>query len=126
MSTAPLVLAACTCWRARLRVVVDGDAQELGVGEMIALGRGVPHEVTALEDAAFLLTIAITGATTLVSYQATWKDRLGLRPRLWMRRSRHRPHLHDKPESVPRPGLITGCSSTPPAAVVCPSRRFGP
>ena len=46
-----------------LRVVVDGDPHELGVGEVIVMGRGVPHEVTALEDAAFLLTIALPGAT---------------------------------------------------------------
>jgi quercetin dioxygenase-like cupin family protein len=45
-----------------IRVVVDGDANELGVGEVIVMGQGVPHEVTALEDAAFLLTIALPGA----------------------------------------------------------------
>jgi len=45
-----------------LRVVVKGDAQELGIGEVIVMGRDVPHEVTALEDSAFLLTIALPGA----------------------------------------------------------------
>jgi quercetin dioxygenase-like cupin family protein len=45
-----------------LRVVVDGAAHELGVGEVIVMGRGVPHDVTALEDAAFLLTIALPAA----------------------------------------------------------------
>jgi quercetin dioxygenase-like cupin family protein len=45
-----------------LRVVVDGETQHLGVGEVIVLGRGVPHEVTAVDDAAFLLTIALPSA----------------------------------------------------------------
>jgi quercetin dioxygenase-like cupin family protein len=49
----------------RLRVVVAGVAHDLGPGEVIALGRQVPHEVTALEDAAFLLTIALPGAPSL-------------------------------------------------------------
>jgi len=45
-----------------LRIVVNGDGQELGVGEVIVIGRDVPHEVTAVEDAAFLLTIALPRA----------------------------------------------------------------
>jgi quercetin dioxygenase-like cupin family protein len=49
----------------RLQIVVDGEANELGVGEVIALGRDVPHEVSALEDAAFLLTIALPRAAPL-------------------------------------------------------------
>jgi quercetin dioxygenase-like cupin family protein len=49
----------------RLRVMVDGDPQELGAGELIVLGQAVPHEVTALEDAAFLLTIAMLGPPPL-------------------------------------------------------------
>ena len=48
-----------------LRMVAAGEAHELGVGELMVLDRNVPHEVTALEDAAFLLTLALpgTGAT---------------------------------------------------------------
>jgi quercetin dioxygenase-like cupin family protein len=49
----------------RLRVAVAGDPQELGVGEVIVLGQDIPHEVTALEDAAFLLTIAMLGPAPL-------------------------------------------------------------
>jgi quercetin dioxygenase-like cupin family protein len=49
----------------RLRVVIAGETYELGTGEVIALGRWVPHEVTALADAAFLLTIALPGAVPL-------------------------------------------------------------
>ncbi len=45
-----------------VQVVVDGGANELGIGEIVVMGRGVPHDVTALEDAAFLLTIALPGA----------------------------------------------------------------
>jgi quercetin dioxygenase-like cupin family protein len=48
----------------RLRVGVAGDPHELGVGEVVVLGQGVPHEVTALEDAAFLLTIAMPSAAS--------------------------------------------------------------
>ena len=43
----------------RLRVAAAGDAHDLGVGELLVLGRAVVHEVLALEDAAFLLTIAL-------------------------------------------------------------------
>jgi quercetin dioxygenase-like cupin family protein len=49
----------------RLRIAVGGDPHELGVGEIIVLGQAVPHEVTALEDAAFLLTIALPAAVPL-------------------------------------------------------------
>jgi quercetin dioxygenase-like cupin family protein len=41
---------------------VAGEPHDLGTGELIVLGRGVPHDVTALEDAAFLLTIALPAA----------------------------------------------------------------
>jgi quercetin dioxygenase-like cupin family protein len=49
----------------RLRVMVAGDPHELGVGELIVMGQAIPHEVTALEDAAFLLAIAIPGPAPL-------------------------------------------------------------
>ena len=48
-----------------LQVVVDGETNELGMGELIVLGREVPHEVIALEDSAFLLTIALPSAAPL-------------------------------------------------------------
>jgi quercetin dioxygenase-like cupin family protein len=47
----------------RLRVVAAGDAHDLGVGELLVLGRAVVHDVLALEDAAFLLTIALPSAS---------------------------------------------------------------
>jgi quercetin dioxygenase-like cupin family protein len=47
----------------RLRVVATDDAHDLGAGELVVLGRGVVHEVLALEDAAFLLTIALPSAS---------------------------------------------------------------
>jgi quercetin dioxygenase-like cupin family protein len=46
----------------KLRVVVNGEAQILGAGEAIVLGRDVPHEVTAQEDTAFLLILAMPAA----------------------------------------------------------------
>jgi len=42
--------------------VVSTDTHELGPGEMLVIGKGVMHEVVALEDAAFLLTIALPNA----------------------------------------------------------------
>jgi quercetin dioxygenase-like cupin family protein len=45
----------------RLRVV-STDTHDLESGELVVIGRGVVHEVLALEDAAFLLTIALPEA----------------------------------------------------------------
>ena len=42
----------------RLRVV-STDTHDLASGELVVIGKGVVHEVLALEDAAFLLTIAL-------------------------------------------------------------------
>lgn len=47
----------------RLRVVTADDAHDLGPGELLVLGQAVVHEVLALEDAAFLLTIALPSAS---------------------------------------------------------------
>jgi len=41
-----------------IQVRADGRTFELKAGRLLALDRGVPHEVEALEDSAFLLTIA--------------------------------------------------------------------
>lgn len=41
-----------------IRMHVQGKAIELPVGHMLALERAVLHDVEALEDSAFLLTIA--------------------------------------------------------------------
>lgn len=41
----------------RLRLRLGGRAVELPAGGLIALERGAPHAVEALEDGAFLLTI---------------------------------------------------------------------
>jgi quercetin dioxygenase-like cupin family protein len=45
----------------RLRVV-STDTHDLESGELVVIGRGIVHEVLALEDAAFLLTIAMPEA----------------------------------------------------------------
>ena len=46
----------------RLRVV-SAETYDLGAGELLVIGRGVVHEVLALEDAAFLLTLALPEAS---------------------------------------------------------------
>ena len=43
--------------------IMSAESCDLGEGEVLVIGRGVVHEVTALEDAAFLLTIALPPAT---------------------------------------------------------------
>ncbi len=41
----------------RLRLHATGETVELAPGQVLALGHNVPHDVEALEDSAFLLTI---------------------------------------------------------------------
>ena len=42
----------------RIRMHVQGKAFDLPAGHVLALERAIPHDVEALEDSAFLLTIA--------------------------------------------------------------------
>jgi quercetin dioxygenase-like cupin family protein len=42
-----------------LRVSAVGATRQLEVGDLLVLDRGVAHEVAAVEDAAFLLTLAL-------------------------------------------------------------------
>lgn len=44
--------------KGRMNVSVEDASQELAPGEMLALGPGVVHAVEAVEEGAFLLTIA--------------------------------------------------------------------
>ncbi len=43
-----------------IRVDVDGVARDQGVGHLMSIQRGVTHDVEALTDAAFLLTLPWT------------------------------------------------------------------
>ncbi|MER0444068.1 LuxR family transcriptional regulator [Streptomyces sp. Edi4] len=45
------------CW-GRIRLVTDGDSWEGRDGDLLAVP-GAPHTVEALEDSAFLLTVAM-------------------------------------------------------------------
>ena len=45
----------------RLTVRAAGRAVDLPAGHVLTLGRAIPHEVEALEESAFLLTIAMAG-----------------------------------------------------------------
>jgi quercetin dioxygenase-like cupin family protein len=48
----------------RVRVHLPNDRmEELGPGDLLALGRGLEHDVDALEECAFLLTTAWPEAT---------------------------------------------------------------
>jgi quercetin dioxygenase-like cupin family protein len=42
----------------RIRLRVEGTAAELGPGQVLVLEREIVHDVEALEDSAFLLTLA--------------------------------------------------------------------
>lgn len=42
----------------RIRMHVQGEVFDLPAGHLLALDQAVPHDVEALEDSAFLLTIA--------------------------------------------------------------------
>jgi quercetin dioxygenase-like cupin family protein len=44
-----------------IQVRAEGRTFDLPKGSLLALDRGVPHDVEALEESAFLLTIAWTG-----------------------------------------------------------------
>ena len=44
-----------------IQVHAQGRTFELGAGGLLALDQGLPHDVEALEDSAFLLTIAWPG-----------------------------------------------------------------
>ena len=46
-----------------IQVRADGRSFELRPGGLLALDQGLPHHVEALEESAFLLTIAWPGAT---------------------------------------------------------------
>jgi quercetin dioxygenase-like cupin family protein len=46
-----------------IQVRSDGRSFELRPGGLLALDQGLPHDVEALEESAFLLTIAWPGAT---------------------------------------------------------------
>jgi quercetin dioxygenase-like cupin family protein len=41
-----------------IQVRAQGRSFELRAGGLLALGQGVPHEVEAVDESAFLLTIA--------------------------------------------------------------------
>ena len=47
--------------RGRIQVRAEGRTFDLPAGRLVTLDRDVPHELEALEDSAFLLTIAWPG-----------------------------------------------------------------
>lgn len=51
--------------RGHIQVRAEGRTFDLPAGRLVALDRGLPHDVEALEDSAFLLTIAWPGRAVL-------------------------------------------------------------
>jgi quercetin dioxygenase-like cupin family protein len=47
----------------KIRIGMSEEPIEVSTGELIALDYGIPHEVEALEESAFLLTISWPGGT---------------------------------------------------------------
>lgn len=47
----------------RVRLRLPGQAIELGVGELMCLESGIAHDVKALEESAFLITVSWPGGT---------------------------------------------------------------
>ncbi|HXG41486.1 MAG TPA: cupin domain-containing protein [Dehalococcoidia bacterium] len=45
----------------RVRLRAGSEERELVVGDLASIGPGVPHHIHALEDAAILVTVALTG-----------------------------------------------------------------
>jgi len=41
-----------------IRIHISGQVHDLRAGQLVALDRSIPHEVEAMEDSAFLITIA--------------------------------------------------------------------
>lgn len=48
---------AIQCLRGRLQVHAEGRVLQMVPGTILTLDRGIPHDVEALDDSAFLLTI---------------------------------------------------------------------
>jgi quercetin dioxygenase-like cupin family protein len=47
----------------RLRVHLPNERVEIHAGDLLALEYGIPHQVEALEESAFVITIAWPGGT---------------------------------------------------------------
>lgn len=47
------------CLRGRIRFRTDGQSAELSAGQMLTLDSDIPHDVEAVSDSAFLLSIAL-------------------------------------------------------------------
>jgi quercetin dioxygenase-like cupin family protein len=56
----------------RLRVAMPAEVVEVSAGKLIVLDYAIPHQVEALEESAFLLTISWPGGTK--EERHAWKD----------------------------------------------------
>lgn len=55
----------------RIRIHLPDQKVDLGAGELMALDRGIPHDVEALEESAFLITISWPGGTVEERHEAS-------------------------------------------------------
>ena len=55
----------------RIRIHLPGQEVELPAGELMALDHGIPHEVEAVEESAFLITISWPAGTTKERHDAS-------------------------------------------------------
>ncbi len=55
----------------RIRIHLPDQKAELPAGELLALDRGIPHDVEAVEESAFLITISWPGGTTEERHDAS-------------------------------------------------------
>jgi quercetin dioxygenase-like cupin family protein len=60
------------CLKGRLRVRLPEQVVEAGAGELIAIDYALPHDVEALKESAFLLTISWPGGTK--EQRHSWKQ----------------------------------------------------
>ncbi len=55
----------------KIRIHLPGQEVELPAGELMALDHGIPHDVEAVEESAFLITISWPGGTTEERHDAS-------------------------------------------------------
>jgi quercetin dioxygenase-like cupin family protein len=58
----------------RIRIRMSNEVVDVSAGELIALDYAIPHDIEALEESAFLLTISWPGGTK--EERHAWKQRV--------------------------------------------------
>jgi quercetin dioxygenase-like cupin family protein len=58
----------------RIRIRMSNEVVDVSAGELVALDYAIPHDIEALEESAFLLTISWPGGTK--EERHAWKQRV--------------------------------------------------